>query len=274
MMITKKIFSLILAVIICVTSVPFAFATDADIDLEGITDFEETTTTEEVTEQDEEVIEPDTETTVPDEEPVVPDEDVTVPDEEIVKPEESKPLQDNDVVANFYVFLDESDVHPMGHTWLYVENLTDQELKVGVYTLPANEGVSVGVFKRKDGWGIYYNIEAYSQTVYGMEGQISMKEELTLKELRRVSNAIVNYLNHWDPIFNCMFFSFTVWDIASFKILLPLIFPVIGKLQMLIYPHETDVQMMPVTKEQTYRQKGMAGWAELVPATDLVLGPV
>ena len=62
-----------------------------------------------------------------------------------------------------------------------------------------------------------------------------------------------------------MLFAFLAWDMGSFKILLPLIFPIIGKIQMLIYPHETEVLMKPVTKEQVYRQTGMAGWAKLEP---------
>ena len=277
-MIFKKVLSLLLALVICFTAVPMAFAEETTAEYT-----EEVTTTEVTTEAETTVPDSDTETTtqttVPTTEESTTEEPTTeepTTDEDITEkaPEESKPLGDKDIVANFYVYLDESSVHPMGHTWVYVENLTDQELTVGLYKLQPGEGVSVGLFKRKDGWTIYYNIEAYSQTVYGMEGQISLKEELTLRELRRVSNAIIYYPNHWDPIFNCMFFSYIVWDVASFKILLPLLFPIIGKIQMLIYPHEFDVPMKPVTKEQTFRQSGMAGWAKLVPATDKVLGPV
>ncbi len=256
---TKKILSLILIAVMMLTSVPFVFATDAD------TNTDETINQETTLPKDENLL-PNEGETVPDTD-VEPDTETT-PDTEPVpdKPEESKPLQDNDIVANLYVFYDKSDIHGVGHTWIYVENLTDQELKVGIYTLPANEGVSVGTLPEYDGWGVYYNIEAYQQTIYGMEDQLSMKEEITLKELRRVSNFIVSYPNFWDPVFfNCMLFAFLAWDMGSFKILLPLIFPIIGKLQMLIYPHETEVLMKPVTKDKVYRQTGMAGWAKLVP---------
>lgn len=267
---TKKILSLILAAVICFTSVPFAFATDADIIIEETTQQEETITPEDEIAQpeesspvpDEDITESDTEVTVPDEEPTEPD----GTDEPDIKPEESKPLQDKDIVATLYVFYDKSDIHGMGHTWIYVENLTDQELMVGVYPLSPNEGVSVGTLPEYDGWGVYYNIEAYQQGIYGMEGQLSMKEEITLKELRRVSNFIVSYLNFWDPVFfNCMLFAFLAWDMGSFKILIPLIFPIIGKIQMMIYPHETETLMKPVTKDKVYRQVGMGGWAKLEP---------
>ena len=276
----KKILCVILSVLMYVTSAPMVFATDIDISIEDTTGQEDTTIPEEEVVPDDEVAEPEEEPTVPDnenaepdEEPVIPDEeptepeeDVTVPEVEPVPPQESKPLQDNDIVADLYVFYDKSDIHGMGHTWIYVENRTNQELKVGIYTLSPNEGVSVGTLPEYDGWGVYYNIEAYQQTIYGMEDQLSMKEEITLKELRRVSNFIVNYLNFWDPVFfNCMLFAFLAWDMGSWKILIPLFFPIIGKVQMLIYPHETGTLMKPVTKDKVFRQVGMAGWAKLMP---------
>lgn len=257
MTVTKKLLSFILAIIICITSVPFAFATDADIN------------TDETINQ--EITLPEDENLLPDEGETVPDTDVepdteTTPDTEPDKPEESRPLQDNDIVATLYVFYDKSDIHGMGHTWIYIENLTDQDLKVGAYTLPPDEGVSVGTLPEYDGWGLYYNIEAYQQGIYGMEDQLSMKEDITLKKLRRVSNFIVSYPNFWDPVFfNCMLFAFFAWDMGSWKILIPLFFPIIGKIQMLIYPHETGTLMKPVTKDKVYRQTGMFGWAELMP---------
>ena len=161
------------------TTIPDSEVTDPDE--ETTPDTETTVPDDENSESGVEPDEPTEEPTVPGEEPTVPDEEPTVPDEEPSEPEEeptepevSKPLQDNDVVANLYVFYDKSDIHGFGHTWIYVENLTNQELKVGIYPLPAYEGVSVGTLPEYDGWGLYYNIEAYQQAIYGMEGQVSM----------------------------------------------------------------------------------------------------
>jgi hypothetical protein len=257
MTLIKKILSIILAMIICLTSVPFAFATDEVLLPEDATQQEDTVIPDDNISEDNNI--PDEETTAPEEEP-------TVPDAPPAQPEEIKPLQDNDVVADIYVFYDKSDIHGAGHTWIYVENLTDQNLKVGAYTLPPNEGVSVGTLPEYDGWGLYYNIEAYQQGIYGMEDQLSMKDQITLKKLRRVSSFIVSYPNFWDPVFfNCMLFAFLAWDMGSWKILIPLFFPIIGKIQMLIYPHETGTLMKPVTKDKVYRQTGMFGWAGLMP---------
>ena len=260
-MVAKKILSFILVVIICFTSASEVLAFDTDIDIDNSAQQEETITPEE------EIVKPEEETpTQPEEDPAVPEEEPTVPDTPPIQPEGSRPLQDNDVVADIYVFYDKSDIHGAGHTWIYVENLTDQELRVGAYTLPPNEGVSVGTLPEYDGWGLYYNIEAYQQGIYGMEDQLSMKDQITLKKLRRVSSFIVSYPNFWDPVFfNCMLFAFLAWDMGSWKILIPLFFPIIGKIQMLIYPHETGTLMKPVTKDKVYKQTGMFGWAGLMP---------
>ena len=265
---SKKVLSLFLALVICFTTAPLAFATETTTDAEYT--YEITTTEVSITE---------TETTEPVTDAFV-DEDVTLGDdankEETTEEDTDKEefYDENEIVANLYVFLIETTVHPIGHTWVYVENLTDREIQVGLYTVPPYEGVSVGVLARKDGWGIYYNVESYAQTVHGMNKQISMKEAITAKKLEKVSNTIVNYVNHWDPFFNCMYFAFKVWNTGSYRILIPLLLPVFGKLQMALYRHERNVVMKPVTKEQTFRQAGFNSWATLVPATDRVLGPI
>ena len=280
---TKKILSLILALIICFTSMLMAFAEESTtVPEETTTGIEETTTTVPEESTTEYIPEESTTEYIPEEETTLPEETTTTQPVEPTEPavpdvpvEPTEPVYDeNEIVAKFYVFLVETTVHPMGHTWVYVENLTDRELQVGLYTLPPYEGVSVGVLARKDGWGIYYNVESYAQNVHGMTKQISMSENLTVKKLEKVSKTIVNYVNHWDPFFNCMYFAFKVWNSGSYRILLPLLLPIFGKLQMAIYRHERNVQMKPVTKEQTFRQVGFGKRAYLVRATDQVLGVV
>ena len=269
---SKKVLSLFLALVICFTAAPLAFATETTTDAEYT--YEITTTEVSVTET--ETTEPVTDAPADDvnkEEPTTEEPTTNEPATEDSTDKEVS-YDENEIVANLYVFLIETTVHPIGHTWVYVENLTDREIQVGLYTVPPYEGVSVGVLARKDGWGIYYNVESYAQTVHGMNKQISMKEAITAKKLEKVSSTIVNYVNHWDPFFNCMYFAFKVWNTGSYRILIPLLLPVFGKLQMALYRHERNVVMKPVTKEQTFRQAGFNSWATLVPATDRVLGPI
>lgn len=287
---TKKILSLLLALIICFTSMPMVFAVEGDItdptdryfDIIGETTEEETTVPE-LSESEETTTAPWEEPTTEPEVPAVPEEEPTTEPDAPTAPEEpeepttepqvpevpSEPVYDeNEIVANFYVFLIESLPHPIGHTWVYIENLTDRELQVGLYTLPPHEGVSVGVLARADGWGIYYNVESYAQNVHGMGKQISMCDQLTAKKLEKVSKSIINYVNHWDPIFNCMYFAFTIWNSGSRRILLPLLLPVVGKIQMALYRHEFNVQMKPVRRDQTFKQVGFGKFAYLKEISD------
>lgn len=182
----------------------------------------------------------------------------------------------NKIVANYYVFVLQTDVHPIGHMWVYLENLTDKPMQVGLYTVPAHEGVSVGVFSRKDGKGIYYNVEAYTQTAYGMQGQICLKDQLTAEKVKDVSDALIKYLNHWDPIFNCMYFAFRIWNAgcSSSKKLIPLLWPPIGTLQIKMKSYQRGVVMKGVTMDQAFRQVGSGANARLVPATFKSLGRI
>lgn len=216
MTVKKRIISLILAVIICFTSLPAAYAADG-----------------------------------------------------------TKAASDK-IVANFYIYIMETDIHPIGHMWVYLENLTDKPMKVGLYTVPAHKGMSVGVFARKDGFGIYYNVEAYTQTVYGMENQISLKDELTAEKVQDVSDALINCPNHWDPIFNCMYFAFRIWNsgCSPDKKLLHLVWPPLGTLQVKMRSHQYEVPMKGVTIDQAFRQIGSGSSAYLKPATLKSLGRI
>lgn len=305
----KKIISLILALVLCLGTVCPAYASVAEGDFNEITTqfvtqevttsqetttqatiteetttqvttTEETTTqvptTEETTTEEAITEEPTTEETTT-EEPTTEEPTTEEPttQEPTTEPEEEKPVYgEDDTVALMHVYYIKTSIHPIGHCWVYIENLTGEELTVGLYTVPPYEGVSVGVFCRKDGLGVYYNVEAYSQTTYGMEGQISMCEELTYDEVDDVTDAILGFLNHWDPFFNCMYFAFKVWNSVSDRKLISIVFPIFGKLQMKFYSHDYNVPMKPVRMDQTYRQKGTGKNAYLKQATEKVLGQV
>ena len=88
------------------------------------------------------------------------DEDTTQDNEPTTHPDEP-PTEESNTVAKLSVVIRNKGF--VGHVWLYIENLTDKPIDVGLLTVQPNEGVSVGLlsFSRADGWGIYYNIEAY-----------------------------------------------------------------------------------------------------------------
>lgn len=182
----------------------------------------------------------------------------------------------NQIVANYYIFVMETDIHPIGHMWVYLENLTNKPMQVGYYTVPAYEAVSIGVFARKDGFGIYYNVEAYTQSVYGMENQICLKDQLTAEKVKDVSDALIDFPNHWDPIFNCMYFAFKIWNAGCSrdKKLIHLVWPPLGTLQIKMKNPIRGVIMQGVTADKAFRQVNSGSRGYLKPVTLKSLGRI
>lgn len=162
-------------------------------------------------------------------------------------------------------------VRSPGHVWIYVENLTNKPIQVGAYEVAAKEGVSVGTFgpTRYDGYGIYYNVEAYCQTEYGMKGLSSLTEELTADELQKVNDGILGYKNGWSIFRNCVTFSAKIWNLISTKKLSNLIFPAFTNIQLSIKGSQRDSVVQKAVKAgDVYRQVGSGSDATLKNVKD------
>lgn len=163
-----------------------------------------------------------------------------------------------------------------GHCWIYVENLSDKAMKIGAYQLQPGEGVSIGTFgtTRYDGYGIYYNIESYCQTKYGMNNYRTLTEELTQSEFDTLHNGIKNYNNSWNIFKNCVAFATRMWNLVSDKKLSNLLFPAFSSLQMSFKRgcQTNNPVQCPVDADKVYRQKGNGDSAYLVNVSDASLG--
>lgn len=172
------------------------------------------------------------------------------------------------IVANLSVV---TRVKGVGHGWIYVENLTDETLQVGHYSLPPHQGVSVGLFSFtcKDGIGIYYNVESYCCNVHGGDGLVSITTDLDEGEMEKLSNKLRDYPNYWDPFFNCMYFAFTMWNSVSGRKLIPLVMPAFGQLQLRMHGGTSNnLDMYCPTPDQVLRLKGGLGKEKyLVPVS-------
>ena len=147
-----------------------------------------------------------------------------------------------------------------GHIWVYFENLTDEELTVGYYTLPPGQGVSAGTFllNASDGVGVYYNAEAYSVSNYGISGIWSLSTTMTRSQLDKASKR-VRTSNYWMPFINdCAEFAFKVWNCSSEKPkLISLVIPYLSRLEvkMLYDDISEDLVMYSPSPEQVCRQR-------------------
>ena len=159
-----------------------------------------------------------------------------------------------------------------GHTWIYVENLSDRVQRVGLYDLPVGQGVSIGSFSFSvaDGWGVYYNIEAFRENRDNNSSNHWTKtKELTQSELDSLSNNIANYVNYWDFYFNCAFFAFSIWNSVSGDFLIPLVIPAISQLEVILAGGKKGVlEMYEPTEDQVFRQRGSGSSAYLEPVSD------
>ncbi len=184
--------------------------------------------------------------------------------------------KDDDVVARASLFAAMYVFPVSGHTWIYVENLTDEPMTVGIYEVPAGQGVSVGVFSFSvnDGWGIYYNLEAYRENRNdNIDGCRSITRDMTRSELEKLSDTIKNYPNIWDIfIFNCTFFAFSVWNKNSDNFFIPMMIPALAMLEVIIVGAPKGVTPMYYpTKDQVFKQRGKGDSAYLEPCGEKTL---
>lgn len=159
-----------------------------------------------------------------------------------------------------------------GHTWVYVENLTDHDLTVGAYTVKKGKGVSIGTYGYliNDGKGLYYNVECYRYKNSDPSSYIYLSKEITAAQLENVSNTIL-YSNLWSYPLNCAYAATNIWNAAPGSPVIYMLFPQLHELQILLNPnHGEGFQMIKAKKSDCYKQIGMGPEATLVPADPAV----
>ena len=171
-----------------------------------------------------------------------------------------------EIVAKISVCSRDKEVPSLGHTWIYIENVSKKKLQVGAYWVPAGEGVSIGTFAntRDDGKGVYYNIEAHCVNKYGGHDFYSITREITAETMKKVSDKILT-LNDWSYFKNCMHFTFTVWRTATGQGFLNLLFPTFGELQLRLAGAKFKALKMDYhPAEKVYKMKGSGESAYLM----------
>lgn len=247
----KKFISVLLVVLIAASGAVSAFAAD-----ESLSEEPSTQTSEGITDN--------TGTQAPS------DEETEDDDSELYTSDGEKIVARASLFAAMYVF-------PVsGHTWIYVENLTDEPIMVGVYEVPVDQGVSVGAFSFSvnDGWGIYYNLEAYRENRNdNIDDCRSLTIDLTEAELIELSESIKNYPNMWEMfIFNCTFFAFSIWNHNSDYFFVPFFLPAVAVLEVIIMGAKKGVtEMYYPTTDQVFKQRGTGKSAYLEPVGEKTL---
>ena len=161
-----------------------------------------------------------------------------------------------------------------GHTYIYVQNLSDEPIEVGLYEVPVGQGVSVGTLSISvhDGWGIYYNIETYREPREGHIPQIWSKTiELDKADLEKLDKKLDKFVNYWGPFFNCSFFAFSVWNNVSGDFLIPLVIPGLSHLIVQAVGEKGVLDMYKADASQVFKQRGTGEDAYLEPVGEKTL---
>lgn len=159
-----------------------------------------------------------------------------------------------------------------GHTWIYVHNYSGEPIQVGLYEVPAGQGVSVGSFSFsvRDGWGLYYNLEAYRENRDdNSANHWTITKELNADELEILSSSLKDYPNYWGFAANCATFAFSIWNSVTGDHFFSLLIPAISQFMVRVGGGEKGVmEMYYPTREQIFRQVGSGGEACLEPVSD------
>ena len=163
-----------------------------------------------------------------------------------------------------------------GHTWIYVHNESEEPIQVGHYTVPVGQGVSVGAFSFSvnDGWGIYYNIEAYKEnTKNRMDKVWSKSVKINADELETLHNKLINYPNYWGFGGNCATFAFSMWNSVTHQGYFSMLIPAITQFMLMVSGAKKGVlEMYCPPRENVYRLKGQGSNAHLELASDYSVG--
>lgn len=159
-----------------------------------------------------------------------------------------------------------------GHTWIYVHNISDEPIQVGHYTVPVGEGVSMGAFSFSvsDGWGIYYNVEAYKEnTKNRMDRVWSKTESIDAGQLETLTNSLINYPNYWGVVGNCATFAFSIWNAVTGDFYFSLLIPAITQIMLMVSGAKRgNLEMFCPSRDNVYRLKGQGENARLERASD------
>lgn len=256
----------LLAVMVALSVALPCFAVQADLPQESAADYADTSVPvpeDEIPSEGEPDIsegEPD----ISEGEPDISEGEPDISEGEPQPPEQEPEKSDSDVVGTIALCSRWSGITTTGHIWVYIENTTEETLRVGLYDLPAGEGLSLATFgfTRSDGFGIYYNMETFRNDKYCDDSCICITDDLTRAELDKVTAKLL-ISNQWNPIINCVFFACSIWNTAGDKTVIPFFYPPVARLQIALSSDSEPCVMKYQPPENAYKQRGNGGRAYL-----------
>ena len=100
----------------------------------------------------------------------------------------------------------------LGHSFLSVENISEDTIKVGKVEVPAGDSISIGTWSIKAHFGVWYNVESvYISTCNKYDGRISITAGINIQDLDTINDFILSH-DYWTPTNNCSNFALNLWN--------------------------------------------------------------
>lgn len=103
----------------------------------------------------------------------------------------------------------------LGHSFLSIENISDEDIKVGKVTLAPDKAVTIGAWSIKAHFGVWYNVESlYIKDYNKYDGRVSITAGINKDDLEVMSQFIDNH-DIWTPFRNCSNFALNLWNTVA-----------------------------------------------------------
>lgn len=103
----------------------------------------------------------------------------------------------------------------LGHSFLSLENLTDNHLKLNNMSIKPKSTITIGSWPILEHFGIWYNVESNYITNHDKyDGRLSITIGIDNDDISILSNFIKDY-DTWSPINNCSRFALSFWNTVA-----------------------------------------------------------
>lgn len=103
----------------------------------------------------------------------------------------------------------------LGHSFLSVENISSDTIKVGKVDLRAGDSITIGTWSIKAHFGVWYNVESvYIDTIDKYNGRISITAGINQNDIDKMNEFILSH-DYWSPTNNCSNFALNLWNTVA-----------------------------------------------------------
>ena len=90
----------------------------------------------------------------------------------------------------------------LGHTFLSIENISDESIDIGKKPLPKGETLAIGTWSILDHFGVWYNVESnYIAEHNKYDGRVSITIGIDVDDLKKINESIATN-DRWNPLNN------------------------------------------------------------------------